>query len=282
MHGLRPLLILLIATLAGCGKQSLEFREVKRVHDKVTEAELKRFLRIVDSLPDKKLPDFPPVYRPLPNWAPGRTLPVNELAKEEQELLDEAWDVDALARQLKGNRTLDRAVRREQLTLEQFVGLMLAIGAARSRSMLRKDQDLDAVIKHGETVSAQLEKDTRKFANLSREARYSVLRHAGWITRVHRASLLKEVPPENIALVKANAARLDKVLPEYFRVNPLDAIADLLEEQGMPFEELPPSGRDDEITWGPDDNPLSGAPSSNGDAKPGTPGKFPATPATKR
>jgi hypothetical protein len=262
-------LILALALLAGCGKPAIEFREVKRVHDKVTEAEMQRFLRIVHSLPDKKLPDFPPVYRSLPNWAQERTLPVNELAKEEQELLDEAWDVDALARHLKGNRHLEQAVRREQLTLEQFVGLMLAIGAARSRSALRKNQDLETVIKHGETVARQLDKDNRKFANLSREARYTVLRHAGWITRVDRAALLKEVPPENIALVEAHAAQLDKVLPEYFRTNPLDSIADLLEEHGMPFEELPASGRDDEITWGPDDNPLVGAPTPNGAAERG-------------
>lgn len=267
MPRFRTFLVLALASLAGCSKQSIEFREVKRVHDKVTEAELSRFLRIVDSLPDKKLPDFPPVYRPLPNWAPERTLPVNELAKEEQELLDEAWDVDALARHLKGNRHLERAVRREQLTLEQFVGLMLAIGAARSRSRLRKDQDLQTAIKHGEAVTAQLEKDNRKFANLSREARYAVLRRAGSITRVHRAALLKEVPPENIALVKSHAERLDKVLPDYFHVNPLDSIADLLEEQGMPFEELPSSGRDAEITWGPDDNPLLGTRSRSGSAE---------------
>jgi hypothetical protein len=273
--------MLLVAAVAGCGKPEIEFREVKRVHDKVTEAELQRFLRIVDSLPDKKLPDFPPVYRPLPNWSPERTLPVHELAKEEQELLDEAWDVDALARLLKSNRNVDRAVRREQLTLEQFVGLTLAIGAARSRSLVRKDQDLDAVIKHGTAIAAQLAKDNRKFANLTREARYSVLRHAGSITRVHRATLLKEVPPENIALVKSQAAQLDKVLPEYFRVNPLDNIADLLEEQGMPFEELPASGRDDEITWGPDDNPVEASPTSTTPTPP-RPFAKPMPPATGR
>jgi hypothetical protein len=271
MPGSRTILLLLAASLIGCGRPGLEFREVKRVHDKVTEAELKRFLRIVDSLPDKKLPDFPPVYRPLPNWAPARTLPVNELAKEERELLDEAWDVDALARSLKTNRHLEQAVRNEQLTMQQFAGLMLSIGAARSRCFLRKDQDLDAVVKRGREAAVQLEKDNRKYANLGREARFTVLRRAGWITRVHRATLLKEVPPENVALVKAHAAQLDAVLPEYFRVNPLDAIADLLEERGMPFEEPPGSVRDDELTWGPDDNPLVGTAAVKADPQPGSP-----------
>ena len=254
----RTILFLLAACLAGCGRAELDFREIKRVHDKVTDDELQRFLRIVDSLPEKKLPDFPPVYRPLPNWAPARTLPVNELAKEERELLDEGWDVEALARSLKTDRYLEQAVRNEQLTLKQFAGLLLSLGAARSHSILRKDQDLDAVIKRGRDAALRLEKDNRKFANLGREVRFTVLRRAGWITRVHRATLLKEVPPENVALVKSHAEQLDAILPEYFRTNPLDDIADLLEERGMPFEEPPGSVRDDELTWGPDDNPLVG------------------------
>ena len=250
----------------GCGEPVAEFREVKGIHEKVSEAELKQFVRIVESLPGKKLPDFPAAYRPLPNWNSQRTLPVNELTKEEQKLLDEAWKVETLARHLEQNRHLTKALSRERISREQFVGLLLAIGAARSRSLLRKDQSLDAVVSRGQEVRSRLLKDDRTFATLGRGARYAVLRLAGWITREDRALLLKEVPPENIALVKQHAESLDKVLPKYFRINPLDAIIDLLEVQGMPFEELAASGRDDEITWGPDDNPIIGG--TNSDLQP--------------
>ena len=48
----------------GCSDGSLGFTEVKRIDEKVTASELKTFLRIVDALPKKKLPDYPIVYAP--------------------------------------------------------------------------------------------------------------------------------------------------------------------------------------------------------------------------
>ena len=59
-----PVLVLLHLLLAGCADQSLEFTEVKRISEKVTEAELNTFLRVVNSLPASSgvhsgLPFFP-------------------------------------------------------------------------------------------------------------------------------------------------------------------------------------------------------------------------------
>jgi len=258
MRELSFLTALVLLVPSGCQRSPVQFREVKRIHEKVTEAEMQQFLRIVDSLPGKELPELPPVYRPLPNWRSERTLPVNELVNEEKKLLDEAWDVETLTRKLKRNRPLRRVLRREQLTLKQFAGLFLTIAAARSRSQLRDDQDLDQILSRGRSEIAELQKDDRPFSQLSREARFAVLRRAGWLTRVDRANRLKDVPPENVALVKKHAEQLDEILPAQFLENPLDSIADLLEERGMPFEELESSGRDDRITWGPEDDPLIG------------------------
>lgn len=246
-------LLSILLCLTSCQRATIEYREVKGIHEKVTESELKQFLRIVDSLPDKKLPVLPAVLRPLPSWSSERTLPVNELVNEEKKLLDQSWDVEYLAGQLKRNRALERALNREGMTTEQFVGLTLALGSAVSRSKIREDQDLDDIVKKGRQIVTQLGKDDRTFAKLSRDASYTALRRAGWLTRMDRAKRLQEVPPENIALVKNHADALAKVLPPYFLENPLDAVTDLLEERGMPFEELPGSGVDSEITWSRDD-----------------------------
>ncbi|MFQ5734478.1 MAG: hypothetical protein ACE5KM_21295 [Planctomycetaceae bacterium] len=252
----RVVVVTLLMSASGCGEATIEFREVKRPHEKVTETELKQFLRIVNALPDKQLPPLPPVMRPLPNWNSDRTLPVRELVNEEQKLLDEGWDVDAIATRWKRNGGLQRLVEREGITLEQFVGLTLAIGAAVSRNTLRREQDLQDILNRGRSVVAQLQSDERTFARLSREAKYAVLRRAGWITRIDRAERLKDVPPENIALVGSHADRLKAVLPGYFLEDPFEAVADRLEESGMPFQELPETGRDEEITWGPEDRPI--------------------------
>lgn len=241
----------LAALFAGCRPDALQYREFKRVHEKVTQAELEQYLRVVKSLPGGKVPELP-IYRPLPDWDPERTLPVNELLNEERKLLDRGWNVEWLSRELKGNRLLQRALRRENLTTEQFVGLTLAVGAALSRSRLNDDRRLDAVIKRAKETIRELERDDRTFAKLSREARYSVLRKAAWLTRMDRASRLKDVPPENLALVAAHEQELKAVFGPEFQIDPLESIADLLEERGMPFEELEASGRDEEITWSRD------------------------------
>lgn len=242
-------LIGLCAAVAGCGVDQLEYTEFKRIDEKVTEAELEQFLRVIDSLPDKKLPKIDQVFAPLPSWSPARTLPVNDLADEEQKLLDQRWSVEAISRKLKQDRVLQRALRREQMTLEQFVGMSLTLGAALAKSMLRDQQNLDRIIASGRAEIGILRKDKRSFSKLNRETQHTILRRAGYLTRVDRARRLKEVPPENIALVRKHVEKLTTIFPGDVTTNPLDAVADLLEERGMPFEEMKPSGFDVDITW---------------------------------
>ena len=84
---------------------------------------------------------------------------------------------------------------------------------------------------------------------MKRETQQSNLRKSGYITRVDRAKRLNEVPPENVALVQKHLKKLKTVFPADLAVNPLDAVADLEKERGMPFEEMKPSGFDIDITW---------------------------------
>jgi hypothetical protein len=76
------LLVIILTTavvLSGCEEAELTFTEVKRVNEEVKPGELRAFFEIVDHLPDRKLPPFPDLYLPLPNWNAERTLPISDL-----------------------------------------------------------------------------------------------------------------------------------------------------------------------------------------------------------
>ena len=74
---------------------------------------------------------------------------------------------------------------------------------------------------------------------------------AAWLVRIDRAEHLQLVPAENVELVERHREALARVFPAEYAANPLDSLADPLEEWGTPFEELPASGRDDELSWDP-------------------------------
>jgi hypothetical protein len=242
-----------VGVVGGCGQSRLDFAEVKGTDEKVTESEMISFLRIIEALPEKKLPELPTVFAPPPNWKPTRRLPVSDLVKEEQHNLSEHWSVERLVEQLPRQRSLQRALSWQQMNPDRFIGLTLAIGIALSRATLHDRQDLDELVETGRMRIRKLKSNDAVFAQLSEENQHAVLREAAWITRVDRANRLAEVPPENLALVQSRRERLEQIFPPEFTVNPLDTIADLLEEQGIPFEELPLSGRDDQIEWDRDE-----------------------------
>ncbi|HUG90424.1 MAG TPA: hypothetical protein VML55_06305 [Planctomycetaceae bacterium] len=236
---------------AGCGSDRLDYIEVKDIDERLTDDEVQTFVRIVEGLPERKLPPLPPVFATPPEWAPSRTLPVNELLAEEQKTIDERWDVGRLAERLERLRRLGRLLKQERLTREQFVGLSLTIGMALSRGTLRAEQDLDEVIERGKQAIERLSRNTRSFAAHPPEGQYYVLSQAAWLARIDRAEHLKRVPLENVALLERHREVLAGVFAAEFTTNPLDPLADPLDEWGIPFEELPDTGRDDELTWDP-------------------------------
>jgi hypothetical protein len=247
------LLCAVSATFGGCAEEQLEFSEVKRVDEKVTEPELLALLEIISRLPNKRLPKLPPLYMPPPQWNEDRTLPVNELVEEEQRLMLDRQSVESMAANLHRNAPLQRALRRVHITPEQFVGLITTMGVALSRTTLRDDQDLEKVLKRGEVALAELKQNNQRFSALRPDERHRVLQQAIWITRLDRAQWLKMVPPENVALARTHRDILTQVLPAEFAENPLEAVVDLLEERGMPFEELAESGTDGALEWSRED-----------------------------
>ena len=263
-QGRRVLAIALAAAtcLSGCAETELTYTEVKRVSEVVTPAELRAFFEIVDHLPDGKLPPFPDLYLPLPNWNAERTLPVSELVDSEQLTLVDRWGTTDLVHSLPPSRSLDRWLLRKRMTREQFIGLTLTIGAALSRSTVRENQDLREFLSKGEEVVSRLRSNTEPFNTLTPEMKHNILHEAAWITRYDRDKRLLSVPEKNVELVLQNSERLVELFPAELTRNPFDDIMDRLDEQGIPFEELPGNEQFDALSWDPDkaivgrDNPL--------------------------
>jgi hypothetical protein len=242
------LLCVLALLAAGCGPQTQKYLEPRDIGDKVTDADLDAFLQVVNDLPDKKLPEMPVLFKKPPSWDEQRTLPVNELVREETDELEKLWTDDNLIRHLAKDRALKKALR-QRLTLPQFVGLVKTIGIALTRNAVRPDQNLHKIIEQGKKRLEALRVQTRRYNQLKPDERHVVLTTAVWITRMDRARRLLQVPPENRALAHDHFDRLKTIFPPEFTANPFDSIADQIEELGMSFEEQRQTGLDAEIDW---------------------------------
>ncbi len=248
----RPRFVALVCGLAllnaGCGTHTQKYLEPRDIGDKVTDADLDAFLQVVSDLPDKKLPEMPVLFKKPPAWDEQRTLPVNELVREETDELEKIWTDDNLLRHLAKDRALKKALR-QRLTLPQFVGLVKTIGIALTRNAVRPDQDLHKIIEQGKKRLEALRGQTRRYNQLKPDERHVVLTTAVWITRIDRARRLLQVPPENRAMAQQHYDRLKTIFPPEFTANPFDSIADQIEELGMSFEEQRQTGLDAEIDW---------------------------------
>lgn len=244
-------LALMLVGLAGCADDPLRFTEVKGYDERVTQVELKKFFKIVKKLPKGKLPEFRKVFTPPEEWDAKRTLPIRELVQEERQRIAHQWDLSNIVQDLKHSRRLQRTLRRERMTMKQFVGLSLTIGLAISRQTLRENQDLEQIIAEGKEAMAKLDANSDQFSELPASRRYTILQEAVWVTRLDRAEHLEMVPLENVALVAKHQEQLSKIFPAYFRENPLDPIADELKELGIPFHVSENAEFSDLLDWDP-------------------------------
>jgi hypothetical protein len=80
---------------------------------KFSSAELASFLSIVRSLPKRKSPPIPSIVPAVTQWSRNRTLPVNELVREEKKSRVERESIDWLAAHCPQSRFVIRALRRE-------------------------------------------------------------------------------------------------------------------------------------------------------------------------
>ncbi len=250
---IRPLYVAIAAmvclcAVVGCGEE-LQVRDVKRIEEKVSPAEFESYKSIINSLPEQVVPALPSTLLPRPHWTQERTLPIQDLVRQENDNFEERWSVEDLTRQMPKSRELLRALRRERMTPEQFVGLTLTIGAALSADAVDAKIDLAEVIEKGQKQVKELEADQTAFSSLSDELAHEVLSRAAWITVVNRARVLLKVPPENLLLVREHREWLDKVFPGDLKGDPLAELTNVMQDRGIPFDELPESGSDEQIRW---------------------------------
>lgn len=249
----RGLPLLLVALLllpgSGCGEIELKNRTVKRIDEPISASDVRAFVEIVRRMPGGRLPNLPPLFLPPPEWNPERTLPVSELVDSELLALQERWDYRPLVHLLPESRQFDRWLRRKRMTREQFAGMTLVIAAALARSTVRPDQDLKKIIDRGEATRNELRKLNVPFNSLSPAMMHDVLHQAAWLTRYDRGKRLASVPPENVKAVLRYYDQVAPLFPESILENPFDAIADRLEEEGVPFEDLPGGESLDVLTW---------------------------------
>lgn len=239
----------LAGAVAGCQDEPLEYTEVRRIDEQITNSELLDYVSVINGLANEEPPEFPQVYSPTADWLHTRQLPVADLVDDEIKQIRQCWDVDYLAQKLEKNKILMRHLKDARMTPQQFAGLTLALGAAYGRAVLRDDQDLKTIIDNGHREVEQLMKVSTPFANLREDEKYARLKQAAWITRQHRAEQLRLVPEENIELVLRHEKILKKTLPPQFVMNPLDDVADLLLEKGLPFDVIEGSPSEGPIIW---------------------------------
>lgn len=239
------------ALLSACGCEDPGSPLVSHKHpdERITTTELEVLKRILDKLPEPLWADWRNCFVPTPDWPDTRTLPVSELVDEEQRKLNDRWDAELLTARLDQSRAVKLILRRERVTTEQFASLLLSVGLATSRSFVPDKFDLIAYEQRGQQFVKQLSADGRPYEGLSEDEREQVLFQAVWITRLDRATRLLQPSADNVALVRKEAEFLKRTLPAEFLKNPLEELADPLEEHGVPFIELQGSGSDAEIPW---------------------------------
>jgi hypothetical protein len=235
--------------VSGCAKQEIVFTEIKRIDEQIQEQELQNILSIIQQLPQGQLPEFPPLFSPLPIWDSNRTLAIEALVDEENLEIQRTWDEQRVAALFVDLKVLHRILERMQMTPEQFVGYIHVLEVAIVRTNNDDDEELLEIIRVGQDKIGKLHHDNRTFSTLSEEEQFVIQQQAGWITRIDRAEKLLQVPKENVALVNRHQEVLHKLFPKLFHYKPLAEIVDLVETFGLPFVEQPASGYDTNMIW---------------------------------
>ena len=247
------LLLASLLPLAGCAKEQVVFQEVKHPHERLKVSELNQYLRIIKSLPDKNPPALPPLFTPVPQWDSRRELSVKGLIKEEKKKLPNRWFSETVLSKLRNNRSLTIALKKENLSFEQFLGLTETIAMAAARTHCENVDELRRIVRTGKYELSQLMKVEGVFSGFPEEEQYEIIRKAAWLSRLDRARNMLKIPEENVALLRRHWDVLKRYLPEDALRDPLADIVDTLTVYGVPFEETPSSGFDDKLKWSPDD-----------------------------
>lgn len=240
---------MIAAALFGCQEKPIEYLEVRRVDELLSETDIASLEAIAGQMQSGRLPDLSAHFLPPPAWESNRPATVATLAREELERLNESTRLPVLVASNGRNPRLRHALRQQRLTTEQYTALLLAVGLANQRSRLDPARNLERYVTDGQSILKQLAGRKESFASLSADEQVRAIDEATWITRVDRARRLLIVPTENAELATTHAERLAKILPTAFLSDPLADVADPLRDYGVPFRERADSGFDSELSW---------------------------------
>jgi len=242
-----------VLLIAGCAEEVPIFNEVKHPHELLKASEVNQYLKIVHHLPDQKMPRLPTLFAPLPEWDLDRELSVKGLTKEEMKANEKRWFTDTIIARLENHRDLKRLLKRENMSVEQFLGLAQTINTAAAAAHFESLDDLRGITRTGQHEINELMKNEEVFSNLPESQQYDLIRRAAWITRVNRAQKIMRVPQENAKLIREHYDTLKPYLLEEVLANPLADIVDSVKHFGLPFEETAAVGFDADLRWSPND-----------------------------
>ena len=228
---------------AGCETPPPPFLETVRTDEPLVESDIERLAAVLEAIGDDGRGALPSPFRPPPDWAADRTLPVGELVASERAAAERAWSPEAAAKRLEGS-TIDTALAARAMTREQLCALVFSVGAAVSRGRVAFGIDLPRLARRGAAEYGSLDGDQRPFASLPPEEQAEVLRRARRLTVGDRAARLASVPEENVALAARHEARLTPLLPDCYRGNPFDGLYPQAEDLGVPFDESDATDRE--------------------------------------
>ena len=249
MRSLAGLTAVVVLAVSGCAEPQIAFREVQRLDDTLRESDIELLERIAGKLNGGRLPEMAPHFVSPPNWASDRPASVATLAREELARVRTGTRLSVLSESLGREVRLAHLLKREKMTVDQYAGLVLAVGTASQRGRLDASQDLGEYVATGRRRLKSLADREESFASLTRQEQVNAVEQATWVTRVDRAERLARIPEENVTLARKVRSRLEKVLPRQFLVPPLAGINVPLLDAGVPFREGPETGFDSELFW---------------------------------
>lgn len=241
----------LLCLLSGCGQPQPINSKIINPDDQLTTGDVKLFLEIAEHLPDGALKDVPAPYQPAPKWDSARTLPVNELARNELHQLNLRWKYDAFVKALPNNKEFARVLKHKHISRERFASLAFALAVAFSKSSMASDFNLDAHHKKSAVVLNDIKHDGRPFHTLSPDVAHEVQRKAAWITEYHRCERLAEIPQLNTKTIQGARKKLSELLHPSFSQSPFNTRLDRNLDVAMPFEDLPGNEKLELLEWSP-------------------------------
>lgn len=201
---------------------------LKTTAEPLTKAELQRFLRLIERLPEGRVPEFTPTEQPpLDTLLPPKVL-VSEFRARYRQLSDpnrqgEVWDASL---------DLSKSAQQEGWTSAQLAAFIRCLSCAVMKSQLTEKHDLKAIEQRCRReitrLVAVLEQDDQVPRSQMNEAfmqrRDQKVQRLGRMVALLEFTLqLKPIPQSNLELVTQYASQIRPLLPEATTQDPFVA-----------------------------------------------------------